>query len=139
MVRGVMMKIGELAGRSGTSVKTIRYYDQIGVLNPAGRSESGYRLYADDALGQLRFVRAAQMLGFSLGEIGQIIGLRDRGDTPCGYVLGLIADRASQLDERIVELQGLRDQLGDLADRAAHLDPRDCDPGLVCHVIEAVT
>ncbi|MDA8281897.1 MAG: MerR family DNA-binding transcriptional regulator, partial [Actinomycetota bacterium] len=54
------MRIGELAERAGTSVKTIRYYDRIGVLRPEERSESGYRLYGEDALDRYRFVRAAQ-------------------------------------------------------------------------------
>jgi MerR family copper efflux transcriptional regulator len=133
------MKIGELAERAGTSVKTIRYYDRVGVLAATERSGAGYRLYTDDALGQYRFVRAAQAVGLSLGEIRQVIALRDRGETPCGFVAELIGQRAAELDERIVELQRLRDDLGRLAQRAEHLDARRCDPDLVCHVIQVAT
>lgn len=129
------MKIGELAERAGTSVKTIRYYDRIGVLAPSGRTEAGYRLYRDDALDRYRFVRAAQSVGLRLGEIRQIIALRDRGETPCDFVVELIGRREAELDERIGELERLRGELAALARRAQHLNPRRCDPRLVCHVI----
>lgn len=130
------MRIGELAERAGTSVKTIRYYDRIGVLRSTERSESGYRLYGEDALDRYRFVRAAQAVGLRLGEIREIIGLRDRGKTPCGFVVDLIGRRAGELDARIAELQALRDELESLDRRARRLDPRRCDPRLVCHVID---
>jgi DNA-binding transcriptional MerR regulator len=130
------MRIGELARRAGTSVKTIRYYDRIGVLRPEERSESGYRLYGEGALDRYRFVRAAQAVGLRLGEIREILGLRDRGETPCGFVVDLIGRRAAELDARIAELVALRDELHRLDRRARHLDPRRCDPRLVCHVID---
>jgi DNA-binding transcriptional MerR regulator len=130
------MRIGELAERAGTSVKTIRYYDRIGVLRPAERSESGYRLYGEDALDRYRFVRAAQAVGLRLGEIREVIALRDRGETPCGFVVDLIGRRAAELDARIAELAALRDELRSLDRRARRLDPRRCHPRLVCHVID---
>ena len=130
------MKIGELAEQAGTSVKTIRYYDRVGVLCPQQRSESGYRLYGEDALDRYRFVRAAQAVGLRLGEIRQIIALRDRGEAPCGFVVELIGRRASELDARIAELVALRDELRRLDRRARRLDPRRCDQRLVCHVID---
>ncbi|MGH9087855.1 MAG: heavy metal-responsive transcriptional regulator [Acidimicrobiales bacterium] len=133
------MKIGELAERAGTSVKTIRHYDRVGVLAPAERAESGYRLYGEDALDRYRFVRAAQAVGLRLGEIREIIALRDRGETPCWFVVELIGRRATELDERISELEGLRDELRRLARRAERLDARRCDPQLICHVIAPPT
>jgi MerR family copper efflux transcriptional regulator len=130
------MKIGELAELAGTSVKTIRYYDRVGVLRPKQRSGSGYRLYDEDALDRYRFVRAAQAVGLRLGEIREIVALRDRGVTPCAFVAELIGRRADELDARIVELIALRDELRSLGRRARNLDPRQCDPRLICHVIE---
>ena len=129
------MRIGELAARAGTSVKTIRYYDRIGVLASAKRTDAGYRLYGDDALDRYRFVRAAQAVGLRLGEIREIIALRDRGEAPCGFVVELIGRRADELDERIGELERLRSELRRLGRRAQHLDVRRCDPELICHVI----
>ncbi|MHB1510927.1 MAG: heavy metal-responsive transcriptional regulator [Acidimicrobiales bacterium] len=129
------MKIGRLAARAGTSVKTIRYYDRIGLLPPAERTDAGYRLYGEDALDRYRFIRAAQAVGLSLGEIREIIALRDGGDAPCTFVVELIGRRAAELDERIAELEAVADELRRLARRAKHLDARLCDPGLICHVI----
>ena len=66
------MRIGELADRAGISAKAIRYYEQVGILAPPARTPSGYRAYDPSVLGRLGFVRAAQALGFTLGEIRQV-------------------------------------------------------------------
>ena len=129
------MRIGELAAVSGVTAKTIRYYEDIGVLDPPARTPSGYRDYTPGATDRLAFIRSAQAVGLSLGEIRGIVALRDRGTTPCGHVLDLITARAADLDRRISELQRLRAELGRLEDRAQHLDPADCDPRRVCHLI----
>jgi MerR family transcriptional regulator, copper efflux regulator len=129
------MRIGELATVSGVTAKTIRYYEDIGVLDPPARTPSGYRQYTSEATNRLAFIRSAQAVGLSLGEIRGIVALRDRGTTPCGHVLDLITARAADLDRRISELQRLRAELGRLEARAQHLDPADCDPRRVCHLI----
>jgi len=129
------VRIGELADRAGISAKAIRYYEQVGILAPPARTPSGYRAYDPSVLGRLGFVRAAQALGFTLGEIRQVIAFRDDGTAPCGHVAGLLRQRAATLDRRIAELQQLRGELGRLAKRAATLDPKDCPPERVCHVI----
>lgn len=108
-------------------------------MRPQERSGSGYRLYGEEALDRYRFVRAAQAVGLRLGEIREIVALRDRGETPCAFVVDLIGRRAAELDARIAELVGLRDELRRLDRRARRLDPRRCDPRLVCHVIDPRT
>ena len=130
------LKIGEVAARSGLSVQALRYYDDIGILRPIRRTPSGYRLYDGAALQQLAFVRAAQAVGLTLGEIREVIALRDRGEVPCAHVLELIQRRAGELDERIAELEALRSELRRLARRATRMDPRDCESDQVCHLIE---
>lgn len=129
------MRIGDLARRSGVTAKTIRYYEDIGLVEPPERTPSGYRDYEPAALERLAFIRGAQAIGLSLGEIRSIIALRDDGQTPCGHVLDLLRHRADELDRRIAELQSLRGELRRLVDRAEGLDPADCDPGRVCHLI----
>jgi MerR family transcriptional regulator, copper efflux regulator len=129
------VRIGELAARSGVPVKTIRYYEEIGVLAPAERMPSGYRDYDEPAIDRLAFVRAAQAVGLTLGEIRQVVALRERGETPCTHVVELLERRASEIEERIAEMQRLRGELRRLADRAQELDPAACDPDRVCHVI----
>lgn len=129
------MNIGELAARAAVPAKTIRYYEQIGVLPPAARQPNGYRAYDDAAIQALRFVRAAQTLGLTLGEIREVIAFRRAGATPCTHVQQLLDRRATELDERIAELERLRGELRALGKRAARLDPRDCQPSQICHVI----
>ena len=129
------MRIGELAERAGISAKAIRYYEQIGILTPPARTPSGYRSYDPSALGRLGFVRAAQAVGLTLGEIRQIIAFRDNGQATCTHVTDLLQRHAADLDARIRELQQLRGELRQLAARAATLDPEQCPPERVCHII----
>jgi DNA-binding transcriptional MerR regulator len=130
------VRIGELATRSGVAAKTIRYYEDIGLLVPAARTPSGYRDYDESALDRLAFIRAAQAVALTLGEIRSITALRDQGETPCGHVLALLQQRAAEVEARITELEQLRGELRRLARRAQRLDPVDCDPTRVCHLIE---
>ena len=129
------MRIGELAERAGISTKAVRYYEQVGILAPPARTPSGYRDYDHAALGRLGFVRAAQALGLTLGEIRQVIAFRDQGTAPCGHVTQLLQRRAAEVGARIAELQQLQDELERLAERAATLDPAECLPERVCHII----
>jgi MerR family copper efflux transcriptional regulator len=129
------MRIGELADRAGISTKAIRYYEQVGILAPPARTASGYRSYDEAALGCLGFVRAAQAVGLTLGEIRQVIAFRDDGQAPCAHVTELLRRHATDLEVRIAELQRLRGELQQLAERAATLDPAQCPPARVCHVI----
>ena len=129
------MRIGELAEQAGISTKAIRYYEQIGILAPPARTASGYRTYDQAALGRLGFVRAAQAVGLTLGEIRQVIAFRDNGQVPCAHVADLLQRHAADLDVRILELQQLRGELRQLAERATTLDPEHCPPERVCHII----
>lgn len=129
------MQIGELSARSGVPAKTIRYYEDIGVIPPPRRSPSGYRQFDQAALDRLAFVRAARAVGLSLGEIRGVVALRDGGETPCAYVVELLVSRSAELDRRIAEMRGLRGELHRLVDRAQGLDPAECDPRAVCHVV----
>ena len=129
------MRIGELAERAGISTKAIRYYEQIGILAPAARTASGYRTYDQATLGRLGFVRAAQAIGLTLDEIREVIAFRDGGQAPCAHVTDLLQRHAADLDARIRELQKLRGELRQLAQRATTLDPAQCPPEQVCHII----
>ena len=129
------MRIGEVANRSGVPIKTIRYYEEIGVLAEPERSASRYRDYEPDVIDRLRFIRASQAFGLSLGEIREIVAYRDRGEVPCAHVLDLLRRRSREIDERIVELQQARSVLDGLVARARKLRPEDCSPSGVCHLI----
>lgn len=133
------MLISEVAGRSGVSAKTLRYYEEVGLVDPPARSPSGYRSYDEDVLDRLRFIRSAQALGLSLGEIRSIVALRDRGEAPCGHVLGLLRHRTTEIERTIRELRSLKAELNQLVARAQSLDPAACEPRGVCHLITSTT
>ncbi len=105
------LRIGDLATRAGLSAATIRYYESVGLLAPAPRSATGYRHYGEAAVEELRFVKKAQSLGFSLDEIGEILSLSRAGKTPCSHVLDLARQHLAAVDERIRQLARLRDTL----------------------------
>ena len=132
-----IVRISVLARQAGVTAKTLRYYERIGVIPAPPRSPSGYRDYRPDVIDGLGFIRAGQAVGLSLGEIRQVVALRDRGETPCDHVYRLLQRRTAELDERIKELQTLRRDLQALTKRARRLDPADCDPRGVCHLVQS--
>jgi DNA-binding transcriptional MerR regulator len=105
------MQIGEAARRAGVTAPTIRYYEEIGLLPKALRSSAGYRSYTDGTVEELRFIRKAQALGFSLDEIRGILRLSRSGRRPCAEVLALARQHLAALDERLRRLQAFRAQL----------------------------
>jgi MerR family copper efflux transcriptional regulator len=126
--------IGELSRRTGVSSPTIRYYEQIGLLTRPHRSTSGYRRYSEATIDELRFIRKAQTLGFSLDEIRQILTLSRSGSAPCDRVLSLAREHLAALDERIRQLQEFRARLANAVSRwSAERDPLTC--GRLCRFI----
>lgn len=128
------MLIGEVARRSGVPPKTLRYYEDRGLLRPA-RTRSGYREFDDRVFDRLAFIRSAQALGLSLAEIGDIVTLRDNGEPPCAHVADLLADRAASIARTIGELRTLHAELTALIERAETFDPGECAPSDVCTLI----
>jgi DNA-binding transcriptional MerR regulator len=134
------MRIGELGERVGVNPKTIRYYEQIGLLPEPARMASGYRSYGDEDAARLVFVKTAQRLGMTLDEIGEILALRDGGRRPCGYVRGVLRREVTELDQRIAELRRLRQELVRLDALAAAMAEQEGEAGEagegICPLIE---
>ena len=105
------LRIGDVAERAGLSAPAIRYYESVGLLAPAPRSATGYRHYTEATVEELRFIKKAQLLGFSLDEIGEILKLSRGGTTPCSHVLDLARRHLAAVDERIQQLARFRDTL----------------------------
>lgn len=121
-----MFTIGDTADRTGLAVKTIRYYADIGLVVPSGRTESGYRLYGDREIRKLLFVQRARGFGFSIDTCRELLALYDRTDRPSAEVKRIALDHLGQIRTRLAELQELHDELRDLA-AACHGDRRpDC-------------
>jgi len=129
------VRIGAVAEEMDLTTKALRYYERVGLLPPPARTESGYRDYPGTVLDRLRFIRAAQSAGLTLGEIKGVIDFREQGSPPCSHVLALIEGRAADLDRRIAELKQLREELHKLARRGHTLSPEDCRPDLICHIL----
>ncbi len=106
-----LLKIGELKTRSGISVKTIRYYEELGLIEAAGRTEGGFRLFTTETIARLAFIKRAQSLGLSLQEIGEILQIHDRGKLPCQEVKHKLQAKVLEIEQRIAELQILKTQL----------------------------
>jgi DNA-binding transcriptional MerR regulator len=120
------MRIADLAAAGGVSTKTIRFYEQAGLLAFPPRTPAGYRDYPSEAAARLRFIRTAQAAGLSLAEIGGVLALRDSGQAPCGHVTALIDAHLATIGRRITQLRTAQDELRQLAGRAAALDPAEC-------------
>lgn len=129
------MRIGELAERAGTTAKSLRFYEQAGLLAAPRRTSSGYRDYDETALDRLRFVKAAQAAGLTLAEIVDVITARDNEGPPCEHVASLLDAHAAALEQRIADLTALHHQVQQLRDRAGALDPAACGADQICHVI----
>jgi DNA-binding transcriptional MerR regulator len=130
------MKIGELAGQTGVSTKTIRYYEDIGVLPEPERAANGYRDYDEVAVSRLHFVRDTQATGLTLTEISSILELRDRGRSTCHHVVELQERHLDDLDRHISSLQKTRVQLAAMTERARSLDLAECTDPNRCQTIE---
>lgn len=105
------MKIGALAARSGLPVKTLRYYEDRGLLPAIGRSDGGYRLFAEQSLRRLEFIRRLKSLGLSLEEIQGCVTVHDAGDLPCEEIQIQLGQQINRIDVQIMELRLLKNEL----------------------------
>lgn len=121
-----MFTIGDAARASGLPTKTVRYYADVGLVNPDARSQSGYRLYGQSELRKLMFVRRARAFGFSVDECRELLGLYQDRDRPSREVKKLALQRIGEIEKKMKELQLLHHELSHLAE-ACHGDDRpDC-------------
>ena len=118
--------IGAAARRSGIAVKMIRYYESIGLIAPADRTDSNYRTYDVRDINRLEFVKRARGLGFSLEEIRQLLALWDDGSRASAEVKALVTSHIAELDARIVALKSMRRTLAHLAERCDGDERPDC-------------
>ena len=133
------MKIGELGRASGVSAKTIRYYEEIGLIDEPARSDNGYRDYDPSVVERLRFSRDSQAAGLSLTEIATVVEMRDRGEGTCEHVVGLLEHHLEEIDRQIRRLRQTRKRLVEMTGRAKALDPSECVDADRCQTIAVDT
>jgi MerR family transcriptional regulator, copper efflux regulator len=114
-----MLTIGNVAKRVGVRPSAIRFYETKGIVRPAARGQNGYRIYGNDAVKVLLFVRRAQSLGITLKEIKPLLNLASHGQQPCSHVKQLAKQHLNEVSQKIRELELLRHDLRALLKRKA--------------------
>jgi DNA-binding transcriptional MerR regulator len=128
-----MLKIGEVSKRSGISIEALRFYEKSGLLERPSRTYGGYRVYGEEVLERLAFIKRSQALGFTLDDIKRIIEDARKGQSPCDEVREIVRRRMEELDERLRELQRYRKELKHTLEA---WDKVGRAPGHICGLIE---
>lgn len=120
------MNVGQAAEQAGLPVKTVRYYADIGLVKPQGRSQAGYRIYGAAEVSKLAFIRRARAFDFSIGDCRELLGLYQDKSRTSRDVKAMALNRLQQIDDKLEELHKLRDELARVA-KECHGDNRpDC-------------
>lgn len=121
-----MLTIGKLASQADLSTNALRFYEREGLLHPASKSASGYRLYDGSARTRVRFIKHARQCGFTLGEIQELLTLRSQGSTCCTDIRRVAVEKKLQLEARIRSMKVMSQVLdlliSDCPDQARPLD-----------------
>jgi len=128
-----MFTIGKLATLAEVSADALRYYEREGLIEPAGKSAAGYRLYDKDSARRVRFIKRAQHCGFTLAEIRELIVLRDRNSACCGDVRKRAVEKRLQLESKIRAMKAMSKGL----DRLIHECADETKPVEECAILAA--
>ncbi|WP_421781723.1 Cu(I)-responsive transcriptional regulator [Kiloniella litopenaei] len=120
------MKIGQVSEASGLPAKTIRYYESIGLIEPAGRTSSGYRAYQAKDIETLKFIQRSRSLGFSINEVSALLALWNDRNRASAQVKELAKQHVADMDRKIAELQSMKDTLSNLIEKCQGDHRPDC-------------
>ena len=120
------MNIGKAASLSGLTVKTVRYYSDIGIIKPVIDTNTGYRDFSEPDLAKLQFVAKARKFDFSLDDCRELLALYENKDRSSKEVKALTLEKVAEIDLKLKELKTLRDQLSTLASACQGNDRPDC-------------
>jgi MerR family transcriptional regulator, copper efflux regulator len=123
-----LMQIGEVSKRAEVGIETIRYYEREGLLSEPERRPSGYRQYDESVVARLHFIRRAKELGFTLGEIGELLGLRYDNKTKCVHVRQRAEQKIQDIEAKIASLQKMKRSLRKLIRTCEHRDSIEACP-----------
>lgn len=125
--------IGDLSAQSGVKVPTIRYYEQIGLIEPPARTVGNQRRYGTAELDRLRFIAHARDMGFPMDSLKSMLALAARREAPCARVDAIVEQHLAEVDQRIAQLTRLRGELAGMLS--------DCHHGTVgqCRIVEVLS
>lgn len=135
LVQELPKQIGLVAKESGVPIKTIRYYEELGLLKASARTEGGFRLFDNEVFARLSFIKRSQSLGLSLVEIKEFLDVHDQGDLPCDHIKPKLKDKLSEINRQIHQLQILKLELEGLLS-GWEIIPK-IDEETICPVIES--
>lgn len=130
---GQQLSIGEVAAKTGTKVPTIRYYEEIALLAQADRSPGGHRLYTEEDIRRLIFIRKSRDLGFTLKAIRSLVDLAENRDRSCAAVDALASEHLEEVETKLDHLSAMRDALHDLLEQCSR------ETIVECRIIEALS
>ncbi len=131
-----MLTIGKLAERAQVTADSIRFYEREGLIRPAGKSESGYRLYTEEAIRRIAFIKQAQECGFSLADIRELLELRSTDKACCDDIYRVSVEKKLQLEHKIKALTAMSQALTRLIDMCSH-DRKSLDQCPILGALEA--
>ncbi|HMN14205.1 MAG: heavy metal-responsive transcriptional regulator [Anaerolineaceae bacterium] len=131
-----MLRISELSEQTDVPSKTIRYYEEIGLLPKPPRTANGYRVYSQDDVDRLQFIRRARALDFALDEIAEILAFRERNEPPCAHVMDLICHQIDAIESRIRDFERIRDELKALHEAGQDLPEDVRMRTCICHLVQ---
>lgn len=130
------LKIGEVSKQTGAAVGALRYYESLGLVE-SNRGENGYRYYLPEAIRQVKFIKKAQSLGFSLEDISEVLNVHQRGDVPCDLVQSILQEKIEKLANQIQEMKTFKKGLEQYRDSWVDSKPHP-RPGDICPLIETI-
>ena len=131
-----MLTIGKVAQRAQVTADSIRFYEREGLIRPAGKSESGYRLYTEEAIRRIEFIKQAQECGFSLADIRELLELRSTDSACCDDIYRVSVEKKLQLEHKIKTLNAMSQALTRLIDMCSH-DRKSLDECPILGALEA--
>jgi MerR family transcriptional regulator, copper efflux regulator len=129
-----LLQIGNVADRSNVPIKTIRYYEEIGLLKSSGRTEGKFRLFAPEVVERIGFIKRLQKLGLSLQEIAEILQVYDCGLIPCLEIEQQLKHQIQEIDRHIAELTTLRGEISNLL--KDWIPVQGLEAGRICPILQ---
>lgn len=133
------LHVAELAERTGVTPATVRYYARVGLLNPGREPDNGYRCFSAEDLHRVEFIRRAQALGLSIGDIKTVLETVDRGDVPCRQVRDLVEQRLQYIRVQLKELHETELRISKALQEWQDMSDTRPEAGEYCPLIERLS